>query len=654
MSAFPRDEESPFTVAPLFARTPVRLALWIVLGMWFMGTWLSEPYLMGRGQDWAYFVHHATVATRSWSEYGQMPMWNPWFCGGIPALANIQTDALSPDLLLTLPFDQPIASALRLLLFIVVGLEGAWQYARHHGVRGWGAIIATAAFMFSGRFMMIFWDGHLPFYGFALAPWVFLGLERAYQSLRWGLVAAVALTWIFFYGGAVATPLIVSMMGFLVLRDTIERVLFPTTAESSSPGSAILAGAHSPGSAILAGARSPGSAILAGARSPGSAILAGAPRKEWYRPLAAFAFIGVITLLLSLPRLVPVFQTLIDYPRHWDEPERLSVWHIAGMMFLPPRSWLYFDVGTSYVGLGIGLAFLAALPLRGRAMWRLLAASVMAFDLAMGESGPLHLWKLMHALPVVSDVRAAFRFTFLLALFVSIGAGRAVWWLEQKIALRAATLYAARLQRSVRTRRWRVSLAACAIAGAVAVVVGGHGPIATRQRLTEIPRLEVGPTAPGDFHQALGTRWIAHVWPRANLGSIACFEEQPFAGSASLRGDRTKEEWLVRGKGTVERLGWSPNEIDLTVDAPDGGLVAVNQNAARGWSATGGEIVEYQGLLAAQMPPGRHALTLTYEEPGIIPLMAVSLLTMLGIVGWLGWLGWLVWARAWRPRTNST
>ncbi len=591
---------APFTVEALFARTPVRLALWIMLGVWFMGTWLSEPYLMGRGQDWAYFVHHATVATRTWTEYGQVPMWNPWFCGGIPALANIQTDALSPDLLLTLPFDQPVASALRLLLFIVVGLEGAWRYARHHDVRGWGALMAAAAFMFSGRFMMIFWDGHLPFFGFALAPWVFLGLEKSYQRLRWGLVSAVALTWIFFNGGAVATPLIVAMMGFLVLRDTLERALFPT---------------------------------------------AEANRKHWYRPLAALAFIGLFTLLLSLPRLVPVFQTLIDYPRHWDEPEALSVWHVSGMLFLPPRSWSYFDLGTSYVGLGIGLAFLAALPLRGRAMWKLLVAGAIAFDLAMGDAGPLHLWKLMHAFPVVSDVRAAFRFTFLAALFISIGAGRALWWLEQKIALRAAAFYARRLQRGVATRRWPVVAAACALAGGAALVIGGHGPLATRQRLTQIPRLEVGPTAPGDFHQALGTRWIAQVWPRANLGSIACFEEQHFPGSSSLRGDRAQEEWLVRGEGTVRRLGWSPNEIDLEVDAPNGGIVVVNQNAGRGWSTNVGAIAEHQGLLAARVPPGKHTLTLTYEEPGIIALMAVSLLTMLGIAVWL------VWSRAWRPPT---
>jgi len=598
----------PFTVAGLFARTPVRLTLWLLLGIWFMGTWLSEPYLMGRGQDWAYFVHHATVATRTWSEYGQVPMWNPWFCGGIPALANIQTDALSPDLLLTLPFDQPVASALRLLLFIVLGLEGAWRYARHHDVHGWGALIAAAAFMFSGRFMMIFWDGHLPFFGFALAPWVFLGLEKSYLRLRWGLVSAVALTWIFFYGGAVATPLIVSMMGFLVLRDTFERVLFPTGE---------------------------------------------APRKHWYRPLASLAFIGFFTLMLSLPRLVPVFQTLMEYPRHWDEPEALSVWHVSGMMFLPPRSWSYFDVGTSYVGLGIGLAFLAALPLRGRAMWRLLAAGAMAFDLAMGEAGPLHLWKLMHSFPVVSDVRAAFRFTFLVALFVSIGAGRALWWLEQKVALWAAAIYARR-SFSGPAKRWHWVALACAVSGLAAIVVGGHGPIATRQKLTEIPRLEVGPRAPGDFHQAVGTRWIAQVWPRANIGSLACFEEQHFPESASLRGDRPTEEWLVLSKGTVKRLGWSPNEIDVEVDAPQGALVAVNQNAARGWSTNLGEIADYQGLLAVRVPPGKHTLTLTYEEPGIIALMAVSFLTMIGIAGWL------VWARAWRAnaaiptRPNST
>jgi hypothetical protein len=88
----------------------------------------------------------------------------------------------------------------------------------------------------------------------------------------------------------------------------------------------------------------------------------------------------------------------------------------------------------------------------------------------------------------------------------------------------------------------------------------------------------------------------------------------------------------------VRRLGWSPNEIDLEVVTEDGGVVAVNQNTARGWSARGGTIVEadgLEGLLAVRVAPGRVTLTLTYEEPGIIPLMLVSFLTMIGIAAWL-------------------
>lgn len=598
---------SPWTIHRVLMRTPIRLTLWILLGIWFLGGWLSEPYLIGRGQDWAYFVHHTTVATRSWLDYGQVPMWNPWFCGGIPALANIQTDALSPDLLATLWLDQPVASALRRLIFIVVGLEGTWHYARRYGVRGFGAVMAAAVFMFSGRFMMVFWDGHLPFLGFALAPWVFYGLERAYHRIWWGILAAAALTWIFFYGGAVATPLIVAMMGFIVARDVLERLLAPTEA------------------------------VPRGARS------------DWYRPLLALAFVGALTVLLSLPRLVPVLETLVEYPRTWTEPEALSLFHVSGMLFLPPQSWGYFASGTSYLGIGVGVAFLAALLLRERAMLKLLVAGVVGFDLAMGDAGPLHLWKLMHAFPVVDNVRAAFRFTFLVGLFVAIGGGRAVWWLEERIGERARRLFERARERGRTTPRWLAIAGAFTVSGAATLVIGGHGPLATKSRLSEIPRHEIGPEAPGDFRQARGTRWIAQVWPRVNVGSVACFEEQHFPQSGALLGDRPHEEWLAEGEGSVRRLGWSPNEIDLEVITRAGGVVAVNQNAARGWSARGGTITEadgLEGLLAARVGPGRVKLTLTYEEPGIIVLMAVSFLTMLALAGWL------LMVRPWRADTE--
>jgi len=583
------------TIDRIFARLPIRLTLWLLLAIWFMGTWLTEPYLMGRGQDWAYFVHHTTVATRSWIEYGQVPMWNPWFCGGIPALANIQTDALSPDLLFTLPFDTPVALSLRLFLMIVLGLEGTWRYARHHRIIGWGAVVAATVFMFSGRFMMAFWDGHLPFLAFGLAPWAFLGLERAYERLHFAALSALALTWIFFDGGAVVTPIVVLMMGFLALRDTMERLVAPTPER---------------------------------------------PRRLWYRPFCALGVIGLLTLLLALPRLVPVLGTLIDYPRTWSEPEGLSLGHVAGMLFSPPHSWSYFDLGTSYVGLAIGLAFLLAIELRERVVFKLLVAALVTFDLAMGQEGPLQLWRLVHTLPVLENMRAAFRFTFLTALFVSLGAGRLVSWLETQLAQRGATLHERLLLTPAWTRRPRVLRAlivatTCALGGVAASAVGLAGPLATRQRLTEIPRLEVGPEAAGPFHQSIGTRWIAQVWPRVNIGSIACFEEQYFPTSAALRADRTDEEWLAEGDGEVRRIGWSPNAIELDVETRAGGIVAVNQNAARGWSVSVGRITAYEGLLAASLPPGRHRVSFTYDEPGFVVCAMVSLLTLAGLAVWL-------------------
>lgn len=588
------------------SRAPMRLALWLLLAMWFMGTWLGEPYLMGRGQDWAYFVHHTTVASRTWTEYGQVPFWNPWFCGGIPALANIQTDALAPDLLLTLPFDVPVALALRTFLFFVLGLEGTWHYARHHGVRGFGGVVAAAAFAFSGRFMMVLWDGHLPFMTFALAPWALWGLERSYERPRWALLSALAVAWVFMNGGAVATPILVVTMGLVAVRDAVERLVAPT---------------------------------------------AEAPRARWHRPLVSLASIGLLAALVTLPRLVPVMRTLVEHPRAWDESERLSVFHVSGMLFLPPRSWQYFDIGTSYVGLGVGLAFVFALALRLRPVVKLAIAGALAFDLAMGEAGPLQLWRIMHALPVVENVRAAFRFTFIVGLFVAIGAGRFVTWIEARLAERGARAR----DRLADHRRWRDrprALSALlvgstvALSGAAAFAIGHHGPIRTRQRLTEIPRLEVGPIARGDFRQAIGTRWIAHVWPRANLGSLACFEEQPFPTSPLLRADRVQEEWLARGEGRVTRRGWSPNELELEVETEGGGLVAVNQNADRGWTSDVGDIVAHHGLLAVEVPPGRHLVTLTYREASFLPCTIISVATLL-----LG-LGWVATARTrgWRRR----
>ena len=59
------------------------------------------------------------------------------------------------------------------------------------------------------------------------------------------------------------------------------------------------------------------------------------------------------------------------------------------------------------------------------------------------------------------------------------------------------------------------------------------------------------------------------------LGSIGCFEEQPFFTSAALRGDLAQEEYLDDpSAGTVRRVDWSHCSYDLD---SEGRVVAIER-----------------------------------------------------------------------------
>ena len=64
--------------------------LFIVGILWNVG-------MIGIG-DWDYHQSWALAARKSIVEYGQLPMWNPWHCGGMDFLENPLARVYSPSL----------------------------------------------------------------------------------------------------------------------------------------------------------------------------------------------------------------------------------------------------------------------------------------------------------------------------------------------------------------------------------------------------------------------------------------------------------------------------------------------------------------------------------------------------------------------------
>ncbi len=88
-----------------------------------------------------------------------------------------------------------------------------------------------------------------------------------------------------------------------------------------------------------------------------------------------------------------------------------------------------------------------------------------------------------------------------------------------------------------------------------------------------------------------------------------------------LRAGRVPQAWPLNDTDArVEERSWSPNRIGLTVHSTQGVRVAVNQNYDAGWRLERGpgKVLSAGGLLAVEVPPGDHELTLRYLPPSVI------------------------------------
>ena len=81
----------------------------------------------------------------------------------------------------------------------------------------------------------------------------------------------------------------------------------------------------------------------------------------------------------------------------------------------------------------------------------------------------------------------------------------------------------------------------------------------------------------------------------------------------------------------MKRLEWTPNRINLEVDAKEPTTVLVNQNWAREWRASVGTVRSEEQLLAVDVPAGKNVVVLEYKDRFLDVCLLVSLLSLLGI-----------------------
>lgn len=600
----------------LAALTLARFVLWITIAVFSHEGILTDPWKLADWMDDHQFYAWEEADRMTLLRWHQLPAWNPYWCGGTIGIGAPEDPFLGPDFLFRLIFGVAHGRRFAIVFLVMMGFEGTYRLCRRLDSTALASVAAALLYGTCDKFVGFIHDGWVNFLGFELIPWVVLCLVNGLSSWRWRLLGGFFFGWIVMSAGTYPTPFTLLVVGYFTVALSLRGLL---------------------------------------TREP----------RAWLLPWLSAGTIGLVALGVCFGKLVPTLSFLSQFPRVFTPVET----HAATEIFT--GFWVRYGAFAVLALVGVVTADVAAGICVGGAM--------LFFALAMGDFGELSPFHLLKSLPLFKQLRFPDRYTVLVLFFTSIAAARGISRLEDALPsmLRATwdTLDSA-LRSPGRVLRWLMSKLPKRLQREEAEIAK-RGPLPMPEEIGWIaiglaawlaydrgrPLVEEVVTgvrirpgtmyvqeAPrkydGEFKQHRGNRRDAHVFPPMNMGTIYCVAGNPLPESPRLRGDLAQEEYPADPTiATVKRVAWSPNAIDLEVDAKEPARIFVNQNWAPSWRANVGTVKSVDKLLAVDVPAGKHALRLEYTDRFLFFCLFVSTASLLGLA-WVFGRDGVRWVRA--------
>ncbi|SES85972.1 hypothetical protein SAMN05443572_101396 [Myxococcus fulvus] len=380
--------------------TSVRLALFGVIALIACWRPLSVAGGLNDFRDSHLLDSYEDAGTRSVTHYGQLPLWNPWSCGGQYALGSPQTRVFAPTVLVSSLIGPRRAEPVLLWMFLVLGMEGFFHYARRRVGSATGALGAAPLFGLMG-FTALSWSiGWLNFAGFLLLPWLLVGTRRAVEGRLSGaaLVAAV-FSLLLAFGGTYPVP-----MGALFVVLETGRSLY---------------------------------------------ALRGTPRR--IQALWSLGATACFTLAACAFRLWPILETMRSSPRVMAGTPGNDFAPLVKMLLELPARAGYSDTGNFYFAPAALVLALPALAFAWRrALYPAIVAGLCAW-MAAGYAASPSLFAGLRTLPIFETFRYPERFLVPTCFFLA------------ELAALGLTVLLARTWRSPARWTWAAA-AACAVA----------------------------------------------------------------------------------------------------------------------------------------------------------------------------------------------
>ncbi len=530
---------------------------------------------LGLDHDWDLTMEMHWAPFYTVAHFHQLPLWDPYKCGGVPLLGNPQSRILTPFFLVHLLFGPLLGIHLEIIAHLAIGFGGAYLLARQIDIGKLGAFACGATFAGSSWYSLRMAPGHSVFLCIMYIPWVVALFWMGWRNrqLMFAVPTGFAAALIFFEGGIYQTTHVALVLLLLALVLGAQyRSLFPLLLLSTS-----------------------------------------------------LAF----ELLFAAPKLVPAVHFVGFNPRTVDpfEVNTLSMFGqelFSRNQFFSRDSmggfWGFWEFGA-YIGFFFaGMAMLGGTVRFRRALpWSV--TTLVLLSLAAGNHGAYSPWVLLHRFPVFSAQHAPTRLLMTTTLFVGVLAGFGV---DAICSLRRIwlTIVIGLLTLAATVDCWWVGVSN------MQYLLGGgeHEPFRASPNFQQFYLSAENRS----YMMALANLGAVNCYESAYSGAHNAY------GSNQL--GYHGEQYLI-GNGTVRLVRWTPNRLDYDVDANGKAVVVVNQNFDPEWKVVKGEgePFQYKGLLSIRVPSGRQRLTIEYYGAAFLIGCEIFLVGILGAITLYVW-----------------
>jgi len=576
-------------------------AFYLALSAVFTSPLFVFPNATGwRDWDFHLFLHAAVL--KSVVEYAQLPLWNPWYCGGNVLWANPQASFFSLVYPLAAVMSIPLAMKINIVLHYWIGLVGMHVLlTRVTGGDGQPGLktrptssllilFLASAFVFSGAPALHLAVGHanfLPVFYLPLLLYFFLAAMES-GAVKHAVVGGGILALMIWNGGLHVVPMAALMIGLLGMVSSLAR-------------------------------------------------------RDW-QPLWMATIVGLFGVLFAAPRIVPLLF-FVTSPHFYDargvtaHPDLMTLSMLArslidpyqnrGLNF-PGQTYEWFEYGN-YVGLPLVAALAASviwiavsrqLP-RRRLGIALSVTTVAMLAISAGEFSSFAPASLFQHLPILSSFRAPSRYTMVFALC----AATTVAWTAHAIGI-------------TRVRPWaRIAIGVLCLLATSDLIIRNRAMLSgafVQDPVDKRFNLLGGPATLAVNTTSSPSEWGSPMFRALMNGQsfYRCYEVMQTAPKAD-----TVHPLVWSDDGRQIETAFSPNQVDFAVTAaPAASRVRLNENFARGWHSDAGSVEPdpETGQPSVVIAAGRSGtFSFVFTPLGLLPGCALGLLGIgAAMYGW--------------------